>query len=66
MAKFLEEHKLKGYVCPCCGKDDGVDGHEVEINGTTAEQNCGCFNCDAEWIDHYTLENTSIVREAKK
>jgi hypothetical protein len=38
----------------------------VEINGTTAEQNCGCFNCDAEWIDHYTLENTSIVREAKK
>lgn len=50
-----EEYVAKaGCRCPACGSDD-INGDGVEIGAGYATQECGCNQCDAEWMDTYRL-----------
>lgn len=50
-----EEHVTeRGAACPNCGCTE-ITGQFVETGGGAAQQEMGCENCGAEWIDVYKL-----------
>ena len=49
----------RGYYCPAC-KGVQFEGHEIEIGSGTANQEVTCLDCDATWIDHYTLSGYTL------
>lgn len=61
--KYLErQHKYVeqgGTRCPCCGSDD-ISGNEWNADAGYATQEVGCNNCNAEWLDEYTLTGVAI------
>ena len=50
-AEYVES---AGTVCPYC-KSEHITGGSVDIDGGIASQNVACYECDAEWTDHYRL-----------
>ena len=59
------EYKRRKGVCPRCGSAD-ILGDAVDIVGNRAEQEVGCQECCAEWIDVYRFERYYIIREGNK
>lgn len=49
---YLDNGAVK---CPKCGSDNIEANHWNNDGGLTATQECGCLNCDAEWLDVYNL-----------
>ena len=50
-----KEHvKTKGEKCPRCGSTE-IEGDAIDIIGEFAVQPVGCMECDAEWMNEYTL-----------
>jgi formate dehydrogenase maturation protein FdhE len=55
-----EEYVAKGGgCCPFCGSGD-LTGRFIEVDGRTAAQPVDCNNCEAEWIDMYTLTGYQV------
>ncbi|UJJ60606.1 hypothetical protein [Rhodanobacter denitrificans] len=44
----------RGAHCPCCGSTD-ITGDGVEVESGRATQEVYCNECDASWVDTYTL-----------
>lgn len=63
---MLTEEQRLGYVmgkwahCPKCGSEQ-IQGDSIEIDGNSAWQKVGCLDCDAEWIDTYTLSDVQTL-----
>ena len=55
----LKEKELKAYLkdsnrCPICKSED-LTGGSFQSDVSTAWQPVICSNCDAKWVDIYTL-----------
>lgn len=61
--KYLEQqHKYierGGTRCPCCGSSD-ISGNEWNSDAGYATQEVGCDNCQAQWLDEYTLTEVIV------
>ncbi len=63
---MLTEKQRLDYVmskwshCPKCGSEQ-IQGDSIEIDGNIAWQRVGCLDCDAEWIDTYTLSDVQTL-----
>jgi len=63
---MLTEKQRLDYVmgkwahCPKCGCEQ-IQGDSIEIAGNIAWQTVGCLDCDAEWIDTYTLSDVQTL-----
>jgi len=44
--------------CPKC-QSSSIEGDAVEINGSLAHQEVACTDCEATWVDEYTLTGIS-------
>lgn len=44
--------------CPVC-RSEAIAGGFVEIENGSAHQKVSCHDCDAEWVDTYTLTGYS-------
>ena len=49
-----------GVACPFCGSEN-IEGGSVEIDCGFANQNVGCADCGAEWLDYYVLNGVILV-----
>lgn len=54
--KYVQRH---GLHCPCCGSRD-ISGSEWNADSDHATQEVGCDNCNAQWLDEYTLTGVTI------
>jgi len=54
IAKSEDYLRRHGVDCPNCGHPD-VEGGCVEVDAGSAWQKLSCSECDAEWVDIYTL-----------
>lgn len=48
-----------GLHCPCCGSDN-ISGNEWNADAGHATQEVGCDNCNAQWLDEYTLTGVIV------
>ena len=59
IAEVKEEYVAKylnyDYVCPYCGKEDGIMYDSVDFDSGHILQRAWCVNCDGEWVDTYKL-----------
>jgi DNA-binding XRE family transcriptional regulator len=46
-------------ICPVCGSI-AIEGDSIDCDGETCEQEMGCSDCEAQWLDTYTRTNTQI------
>ena len=46
--------------CPKCGSEQ-IQGDSIEIDGNSTWQRVGCLDCDAEWVDTYTLSDVQTL-----
>jgi hypothetical protein len=49
-----------GGVCPFCGSDE-VEGDSINTGGGEATQEMACNDCNATWLDHYTLTGITVT-----
>ena len=54
-----EEYLKNSGSCPVC-KGNQVEGDSVDIDGNEARQAVSCLDCDADWIDVYTLSRYEL------
>ncbi|MBC8741702.1 hypothetical protein F6X40_34640 [Paraburkholderia sp. UCT31] len=52
----------KPNCCPRCGSED-IEGDEVNIDGRTATQECGCNECETVWEDKYQLSGYALLSD---
>lgn len=52
-----------GVCCPIC-KSQNIVGESFECDAGIAWQEVGCSDCEANWVDNYTL--TSIRMQDEK
>lgn len=64
MSEALAPERIKEYIkdggtrCPRC-RSDQIEGGPIEVDKGWADQEMWCNDCEASWIDKYTL--TSVV-----
>jgi hypothetical protein len=50
----------RGSKCPIC-RSDNLEGGSLDVDGPVARVEATCLDCDAEWIDIYTLSGIEEV-----
>jgi DNA-directed RNA polymerase subunit RPC12/RpoP len=58
--KQVEKYLKDSSRCPKCGSR-AISGNEISIEGDTAVQELGCYDCSAEWEDTYTLTGVAEI-----
>lgn len=61
-AQRTEYMESGGIHCPVC-KSKNIVGESVEIDAGIAWQEVGCDDCDADWVDNYTLTSVRMQDE---
>jgi hypothetical protein len=63
----IQERYLRagGGVCPVCQSSD-ITGDSIEVDGNGASQDVTCAECEAHWLDCYTLTGVLFIREPEK
>jgi hypothetical protein len=49
-----------GLKCPFC-QSDNLEGGSLDVAGPVVRAEATCLDCDAEWIDVYTLSGIDEV-----
>lgn len=57
----VERHAEHGYVCPCCGSEEGVVANDPNNHGGDVFTSASCNDCGGKWRDEYRLYATRNV-----
>ena len=55
--KFEKAFLGDGETCPYCNTPGCIEGDEIEIIGTVAEQIQSCLSCEQSWTAVYGLRD---------
>ena len=61
-AQRTEYLESGGIQCPVC-KSKNIVGESVEVDVGIAWQEIWCNDCDADWVDNYTLTSVRMQDE---